>query len=60
MDVEFLTERLELIEVELVLVFGLDLILDPLENSDGGAVVVHPAGGFESGFDDGGGGDKIV
>ena len=38
----------------------LDLLLDALEDADGGGVVVDAAGRANGGLDDGGGGDEVV
>ena len=57
---ELLAEGLELIEVSLVLLLVLDLLLDALEDTDGGRVIVDTAGGADCSLDDGGGGDEIV
>jgi len=57
---KLLPQRLELLEILLVLTLVLDLGLETLENTDGGGEVVHPAGGLQGSDDDAGRGDKIV
>ena len=57
---KLLAERLELIKVLLILLLVLNLLLDALKHPDCGRVVVHATGGTNSGFDDGGGRDKVV
>ena len=57
---ELLAEGLELIEVSLVLLLVLDLLLDALEDTDGGRVVVDAAGSADGSFDDSGGGNEVV
>ena len=57
---KFLAERLELVKVRLILLFVLNLLLNTLEDADSSRVVVNATGGTDSGFDDGGGRDKVV
>lgn len=57
---KLLPYRLELLEVRLVLLVVLNLLLDTLEDADGGCVVVHATGRAECGLDDGGRGYEIV
>lgn len=56
-DAQFFAQRLQLVEVLLVLVLVLDLGLDTLEDAHGCRVVVNSPGGLQGGLDDGGGGD---
>lgn len=59
-NAEFLAETLEGLKVLLVLVLGLDLGLDTLEDTDSGGEVVDAASGPESGGEDLNGRDEIV
>lgn len=59
-DAEFLSNLLQLLEVSLVLLRGLDLVLQGLECSDGGWVVVNSSTSLQGLFDDGWGRDQVV
>lgn len=59
-DSQLLSDLLELFEVSVVLLDVLDLVLQTLEDSDGGSVVVHSSSSLESLTDDGWGWDQVV
>ena len=57
---KLLPEGLQLVKVRLVLLLVLHLLLDALEDADGGSVVVHATGCTDGGLDDRGCGNKVV
>jgi hypothetical protein len=59
-NAELFAQRLELIQILLVLALVLDLGLDALEDPNGGGEVVDSPRGPKGGGHDGGGGDEIV
>ena len=57
---KLLPEGLQLVKVRLVLLLVLHLLLDALEDADGGSVVVHATGSTEGSLNNRGCGDKIM
>ena len=57
---KLLSQALKFIKISLVLLLVLNLLLDTLENADGGRVVVHATRSAECGLDDRGRRDEVV